>query len=72
MPEQKPEQKSDRIGALWKKVSKNTGNEYFTGEIEINGEKHGIVMFYNKKTKETQPDFNIIKQKPREEKTEEK
>jgi uncharacterized protein (DUF736 family) len=54
----------NRIGACWKKVA-DTGT-YLSGQIEINGEKININIYTNKfKEKETQPDFVIYKQKPK-------
>ena len=57
----------DRIGALWKKGD----GKWFSGTIEgplnlAEGEKLSIVVFSNDKTKETQPDFNILKARKRE------
>jgi hypothetical protein len=54
----------DKIGALWEKVKND--KKYFTGSIEIDGKKIPIVVFSNNKTKDTQPDWNILKSKPRE------
>lgn len=59
---------NDRIGAIWKCKD---GKDYFTGSIEgpLNlgeGEKLKIVVFKNqRKEKDTQPDYNILKSKPR-------
>lgn len=60
-----------KIGALWRKSDPQRDNDYFTGTIEgpitlAEGEKLRIVCFSNKKTKDTQPDYNILKSKPRE------
>jgi uncharacterized protein (DUF1684 family) len=57
----------DRIGALWRKGD----GKWFSGTIEgpltlAEGEKLSIVVFSNDKTKETQPDFNILKARKRE------
>ena len=62
---------NDKIGALWEKSDQARDNTYFTGTIEgplnlAEGEKLRIVCFSNKKTKDTQPDYNILKSKPRE------
>jgi len=55
---------SDKLGALWVKTSAK--GEYFSGEIEINGEKHRIVAFPNGyKDAEKKPDFIIYKSQPR-------
>lgn len=50
-----------KIGALWKPKSPNDTLEYF-GEIEIiQGMPQKIAVFKNtKKTKDNQPDFNIV------------
>jgi len=62
MSEQK---KNDKIGALWERVG-NKG-PWMSGEIEIDGVKHSVVVFKNTfKEKDTQPDWNILKSKPRE------
>jgi len=47
-----------KIGALWEKISKK-GTKYHSGLIEINGQKHKILMFKNNKKKDTHPDYNI-------------
>lgn len=54
----------ENIGALWIKQGKN--GEFWKGNIEIekeNGEKEkvNVMVFRNKKNKETQPDFKICK-----------
>lgn len=56
------------IGALWRK--EKNGNEYFTGNVEIEGIKHPIVIFANKYKDgmENRPDFKIFPSKPKEEK----
>jgi len=54
-------------GALWiskddegnPKVDKK-GNRYMSGNIEIDDHKYKVMMFKNEKTKDTQPDFNIV------------
>jgi predicted DNA-binding antitoxin AbrB/MazE fold protein len=53
-----------RLGALWIKGSGD--KKFFSGTIEgplelKEGEKLSIVVFHNKKTKDTQPDWNILK-----------
>lgn len=53
------------MGALWLKTSKS-GDKFFSGTVEINGEKHGIVIFKNNyKQKENQPDYRIFPQRER-------
>lgn len=54
----------ENIGALWIKQGKN--GEFWKGNIEIEketGEKEkvNVMVFRNKKNKETQPDFKICK-----------
>lgn len=50
---------NNNIGALW--VKQSARGQYMTGNIEINGVKTQIVCFLNdRKTKETQPDWNIL------------
>lgn len=52
------------IGALWAKSGKS--GDYFTGNIEINGEKIAIVAFYNANKKNPkEPDYRILKSVPR-------
>jgi len=53
------------IGAFWKKESK-AGKVYYSGNIEIAGNKIPLVMFENtRKEKETQPDLQIFISEPR-------
>jgi uncharacterized protein (DUF736 family) len=57
---------SSKIGALWLAESKG-GMKYMKGSIEIDGVKHKIAVFKNtKKDKETQPDYNILGDRPQE------
>jgi uncharacterized protein (DUF736 family) len=61
------QKQDDRLGALWSKHSAK--GEYFTGNIEINGEKIGVVVFSNdKKGNDKAPDWRILRAKKREEK----
>ena len=47
------------IGALWKKKSID-GLEFFSGVIEIKGEKANIILFPNsKKQSNKSPDYSI-------------
>ena len=58
------EQKDERLGALWSKRSAK--GEYFTGNLEINGEKIGVVVFSNdKRGNEKAPDWRILRAKPK-------
>jgi len=51
-------------GAFWKKNSKS-GEDYYSGNIEIDGNKVNCVMFINKqKTSDKSPDFTIKESKP--------
>lgn len=53
------------IGALWLRESKN-GNKYMSGVVEIDGQKHPIVIFKNKyKEQEKHPDYRIFPSQPR-------
>lgn len=49
-----------RIGALWQKTSK-AGNQFWSGELIINGKKHFIVAFKRNKKQEKEPDIVILK-----------
>lgn len=55
-----------KFGALWKKINKE-GNEFFSGEMIINGKKISIVVFSrgNKKN-EKEPDYDILISQDRE------
>jgi uncharacterized protein (DUF736 family) len=56
--------KEDKLGALWQKSSDR--GDYFSGQIEINGVKHDIVIFSNGyKEEEKHPDWIIYKSQPR-------
>ena len=52
-----------KIGSLWEKTSK-TGMTFYSGNITINGVQTAIVVFPNKKSKETHPDFVIQESTP--------
>lgn len=55
------------LGALWKKRSERTGNEYFTGDIKTpSGDVIKVIAFTNdRKTKENHPDIRIYLQEER-------
>jgi len=68
------EQKQDeKVGALWSKSSSR--GEFFTGNIELkpeqiaelqaNGGKLAVVVFRNDKKTGNQPDWRILKSKPK-------
>lgn len=59
------EKDPNQIGSLWCKVS-SKGRPYMSGII--NGEN--VVIFENKKTALNQPDYKVLKSKPRESKDE--
>jgi len=57
----------NNIGALW--ISKDDegvpkkdkkGNHYMTGEVTIDGKKVRVMLFKNNKTKESQPDYQLV------------
>ena len=56
--------KSDKLGALWKRMNKN-GDEFFSGVLENgDGTKTKIVIFKNGfKDKDNQPDYMILKRR---------
>lgn len=59
---QTPEQQKERkdVGALWFKKDETSGDEWFTGEITLNGTKHQLTVRRNKyKDKESKPDWRI-------------
>lgn len=57
--------RDDKLGALWQKSSSK--GDYFSGVLEINGEKHEIVVFANGfKEATNHPDWIVYKSKPRE------
>jgi len=59
--EQKSSFKSSKVGALWKKISKKSEENYLSGIITINGQDHKIVVFNNKKKEEEKhPDYIIL------------
>lgn len=59
-------EKEKSIGAFWKKQSAN-GNEYYSGNIEIDGKKIYLVAFNNtRKQTENQPDIQIYISKKKE------
>ena len=58
------------IGALW--IMSGDKDEYWKGNIEIDGEKHNVIVFKNSYKKDKQPDFKIYEARKKEktEKTE--
>lgn len=57
--------REDELGALWRKQSKN-GEDYFTGSIQVDGQKVEIVVFANRyKKSDKQPDFRILRSRDR-------
>lgn len=58
------ETKREELGALWAK--KNDKGDFMTGQLKVNGEVIPVVVFFNQnKTKETQPDWRILRSEPR-------
>lgn len=54
----------DNMGALWKKNGPK--GEYFSGMVEIGDQKINIVVFPNSyKKSENQPDYRIMKSRPK-------
>lgn len=68
------EQRDEKVGALWAKSSAR--GEFFTGTIELtpeqiadvqaNGGKLPVVVFRNDKKTGNQPDWRMLRSKPRE------
>ena len=61
--EQQPVTKNKReeIGALWKRVSRQTGGTFFSGKVKINNAETEVVVFENgfKGENERAPDYRI-------------
>lgn len=56
--------REDELGCLWQKSSSK--GDYFSGQLEIDGTKHEIVVFPNGYKEATnQPDWIVYKSKPR-------
>lgn len=52
---------NQRIGALWKKTAKQTGQTFYSGTIDTIFGKVSISVFKNdKKEKDSHPDLNIV------------
>lgn len=53
----------NKIGALW--LKEKDDKKFFSGEVEIDGKKHSIVVFRNtyKQEGSKQPDYNILLRK---------
>jgi uncharacterized protein (DUF736 family) len=57
-------EKQQSCGALWKNTSKK-GEVYLSGNVEIDGVKHKIVVFKNTyKDDEKKPDYRIYPSQP--------
>ena len=52
------------IGAFWKKMSAK-GTVFYSGIIEVEGKKIPLVMFENRKQKDTQPDLQVYLSEPK-------
>ena len=58
------ENRENILGALWTKESSK--GQFFSGHIEIKGEKINLVCFKNKfKAEDKHPDWIILKSKPK-------
>lgn len=56
-----PKKNEDMTGALWKKVSKKNGMEFYSGAVNVHGEQLNVAVFVNNyKVTEKSPDFNIV------------
>lgn len=55
-----------KLGSLWIKRDKNS-NVYLTGTYGEQGSETKLVVFSNKKTKDTQPDWIIYLSEPKKE-----
>lgn len=63
---------NESIGALWLGESKN-GTKYMSGEVEIDGVKHKIIVFKNKyKEEDRHPDYRILPKQERQDAGQEK
>lgn len=59
------DEKKKDCGAMWWHTSQK-GTRYLSGNIEIDGKKHQIVMFENSyKEQEKHPDYKIYPSTPR-------
>ena len=57
------EKNPDEIGAIWKKISKS-GSVFYSGYVEVNGEKVQLVLFPSSKEEDDRiPAFRILKSK---------
>ena len=64
MSESKTDWQDREVGALWTK--EGGGQRFYSGFVEIDGEKREVVIFKNKfKEKENQPDLRIYKSIPK-------
>ncbi len=60
---QVPSTKDNELGALWERSGK--AGKYMTGTIVVNDVATQIVVFANKKTKDGQPDWRILRSIPK-------
>jgi len=61
MSEKRPE-----LGALWKKQGKQSGNEYFTGTLQIGDQKVNVVGFWEMNKRNPRgPDLRLYAQEER-------
>lgn len=57
--------RDEELGALW--IKNGANGEFFTGTIKIGREEADVVVFPNRyKEKDNQPDYRILRSRPRE------
>lgn len=49
----------NKIGAVWLRDAKS-GMKYMSGQLELDGVKHNITIFKNKKQQDNHPDYQIF------------
>jgi uncharacterized protein (DUF736 family) len=63
----KSEWQEREIGAFWTKTAKSDGKKFWTGDLEIEGKLHKVVMYANdKKTDDKQPSLRVYLEKVQE------
>lgn len=59
------ETNSNKVGAVWVRKSKTSGNQYLSMQLELDGKKYNLSAFKNKnKVEDKHPNFLVFPSNP--------